>query len=266
MNKELEKLYEWLCINRLSLNISKTNFVIFCPPNKPKSPVTVKINKEAIDETQYVKYLGILIDSELSFKYHITELKKKISRAIGVLYRLRPFVNTKLLTSVYYAIIYPFLIYGVVIWGNAGITLLNPLLILQKKFVRMATFNDRLLSSIGQLVHTPPLFHKLKLLTIFDIFYLQLGIIIYQSINGLGPVNRVIKFTFALDIHNHETRYASEGNLYTDNVSTTRYGLKALQNEGKILWSLIPSEIRNRKTKGIFKSRLKELLIKTYII
>ena len=176
MNKELEKLYEWLCINRLSLNISKTNFVIFSPPNKPKIPVTIKINKEAIDETKYVKYLGILIDSELSFKYHIVELKKKISRAIGILYRLRPFVNTKLLTSVYYAIIYPFLLYGVVIWGNAGITLLNPF--------RMATFNDGFLSSFGQLVDTPPLFHKLKLLTIFDIFYLQLRIIIYQSING----------------------------------------------------------------------------------
>ena len=106
-------------------------------------------------------------------------------------------MNTKLLTSVYYSIIYPFLLYGVVIWVNACKTLLNPILILQKKFVRMATFNDGFSSSIGQLVHTPPLFHKLKLLTIFDIFYLQLGIIIYQSINGLGPVNRVIKFTFA---------------------------------------------------------------------
>ena len=63
MNKELEKLFEWLCINRLSLNISKTNFIIFCPINNPKIPVTILINKEAIDETKHVKYLGILIDS-----------------------------------------------------------------------------------------------------------------------------------------------------------------------------------------------------------
>ena len=87
MNKELEKLFEWLCINRLSLNISKTNFVIFCPINKPKTPVTILINKEAIDETKYVKYLGILIDSQLTFKQHISELNKKIARAIGILYK-----------------------------------------------------------------------------------------------------------------------------------------------------------------------------------
>ena len=52
MNKELMKLYERLCINRLSLNISKTNFVIFHAKNKPKRPVTILINNKAIDEVE----------------------------------------------------------------------------------------------------------------------------------------------------------------------------------------------------------------------
>ena len=56
INKELSKLYEWLCINRLSLNISKTNFVIFTPPNKQKHHVTILINKKALKEEKYVKY------------------------------------------------------------------------------------------------------------------------------------------------------------------------------------------------------------------
>ena len=77
MNKELMKLYEWLCINRLSLNISKTNFVVFHAKNKPKSPVTILINNKAIDEVEEVKYLGIIIDSKMTFKNHINELKKK---------------------------------------------------------------------------------------------------------------------------------------------------------------------------------------------
>ena len=105
---ELKKLHEWLCINRLSLNISKTNFVIFHAINKPKFPITILINKKAIDEVKYVKYLGVLIDSHLSFKFHIDELTKKFSRGIGILYKLRHYVTTKILTNVYYAIIYPF--------------------------------------------------------------------------------------------------------------------------------------------------------------
>ena len=106
MNKELGKLHEWLCLNRLSLNISKTNFVIFHALNKPINYlVTILINKHAIDEVNSVKYLGILLDSQLTYKNQINALSKKVPRAIGVLYKLRPFVTSKTL-SVYYAIIY----------------------------------------------------------------------------------------------------------------------------------------------------------------
>ena len=103
-----------LCLNRLSLNISKTNFVIFHAINKPNHNVTILINKQAIHKVKYVKYLGILIDSHLTFKDHINELNKKISRAIGILYRLRQYVTTKILCNVYCAIIYP-LLFGVML-------------------------------------------------------------------------------------------------------------------------------------------------------
>ena len=133
MNKELVKLYKWLSTNRFSLNISKTNFVIFAPNNKQKFHVTIHINKVAIEEVQHVKYLGVLIDSQLTFNYHIDELNRKVSRAIGVLYKLRPFVTSKVIANVYYAIIYPFLLYGIVVWSNVGKTLLTPIHLLEKK-------------------------------------------------------------------------------------------------------------------------------------
>ena len=201
MNKELEKPFEWLCINRLPLNISKTNFIIFCPINKPRIPVTI-----------HVKYFGILIDLQLTFKQHIGELN------IGILYKIRPFVSTSILLNIYHAIIYPLLLYGVSVWGNAYKTLLEPIYIMQKTFVRMATYNDSYPATPGPLVHTPPLFHKLKVLTIFDIYKLQLGKLIYESINDVGPTNKVIKYTRASEIHNHNTRYAQNGNFYTNSV------------------------------------------------
>ena len=78
INKELKKLNIWLNINRLSLNISKTNFLIFHPYNKPlKHRITLKINKKAIIEKRHIKYLGIIIDSHLNWKQHIKYLKKK---------------------------------------------------------------------------------------------------------------------------------------------------------------------------------------------
>ena len=66
INEELKKLYNRLCINRLSLNITKINFVIFHAISKPKIPITILIDNKDI-EVKYVRYIGILIDSQLSF-------------------------------------------------------------------------------------------------------------------------------------------------------------------------------------------------------
>ena len=64
INKELNKLYLWLNVNRLSLNIDKTNYIIFHPYNKPmKQRITIKINNKAINEKEFIKYLGVFIDS-----------------------------------------------------------------------------------------------------------------------------------------------------------------------------------------------------------
>ena len=78
VNKELKTLYLWLSVNRLALNIEKTNFVIFHPFNKPlKCNVTIKIHKKAITEKKSIKYLGILIDSTLKLEGSYNQPFKK---------------------------------------------------------------------------------------------------------------------------------------------------------------------------------------------
>ena len=94
INKELKKLYTWLIVNRMSLNINKTNFLVFHPYNKPvKQRITLKIHKNAISEKDQIKYLGVMIDATLTWKAHIEKISKTISRSIDVLYKIRPFVN-----------------------------------------------------------------------------------------------------------------------------------------------------------------------------
>ena len=266
MNKELKRLYEWLCLNRLSLNISKTNFVIFQARNKPKVPVTICINGQAVEEVAYVKYLGVLIDSQLTFKNHIDELNKKISRSIGVIYKLRPYVTTKILTNVYYAIVYPFLLYGIIIWGNASNTLITSIHKLQKKFVRMATYNDDYPVVPGPLAHTLPIFLKLNLLTVFDIYKLQVGKFVYESINGIGPSQNIVKFNKVSEVHNYNTRYATSGGLFVGNVRTTQYGKGSLKIVGKSIWDTIPNKIKGCLTKKSFNKCFKKELLNYYTI
>ena len=136
---------------------------------------------------------------------------------------------------------------------------------MQKTFVRMATYSDSYPATPGPLVHAPPLFHKLKVLTIFDIYKLQLGKLIYESVNDIGPTNIVIKYTWASEIHRHNTRYAHNGNLYTNSVRTTRFGLQGLQTQSKQLWEILPNKIKDCRTKKSFIKSFKQHIIASYM-
>ena len=133
INDELKNVHIWLCANKLSLNIVKSNFVIFHPPQRKISvDFQVFISGKPLKREICIKYLGIYIDSNLSWKPQIDHISEKIKRSIGILSKLRYYVNISVLTNLYYALVYPFLIYGITAWGNTYPTTLKPVCTLQK--------------------------------------------------------------------------------------------------------------------------------------
>ena len=85
INRELKKVKLWLDSNKLALNIEKTNFVLFHSSRRKLSEFTnLKIGKQFIQRTKYVKFLGVLMDEHLTWKYHTTELCKKLSKTVGI--------------------------------------------------------------------------------------------------------------------------------------------------------------------------------------
>ena len=97
-----------------------------------KQMITLEIHKKAISESEYIKYLGIMVDSTLSWNIHIDKIFKTISRAIGLLYKIRPFVNNKTLKMLYYSLVYPHLNYVTEVWGSDDPIHLTRIFILQK--------------------------------------------------------------------------------------------------------------------------------------
>jgi hypothetical protein len=104
--------------------------------------MNLKINNKTLQEKSSIKYLGIIIDHYLNCKEHVSQLSKKISRSIGILSKLRHFAPIKILLQIYYSIIYPFLSYGVIIWGNTYNSNILPLVTLQKKALQIITYSD----------------------------------------------------------------------------------------------------------------------------
>ena len=272
INKELHSLYLWLSVNRLSLNIDKTNFVIFHPFNKPlKYNVTIKINKKAICEKKFIKYLGVLIDSTLSWNHHVFQLSKKLSRAVGILYKLRPFVNAKIMKSVYYALFYSHVVYAIEVWGSANETILTTIAILQKRIIRLITYKDQFPLIPGPLIHSSPLFGELGILKIKDVFVLQISKFIHKCVNSNIIGNFDKWFILNFEVHSHRTRsnYNYSKMSYTNNLfipfgRTTNYGLKLIKVSGPKIWNNLPLDLRNIKSFSNFKNSIKNHLIGFY--
>ena len=118
VNEEIKKLCLWLNLNRLALNVSKTNFVI-CRANKPLyHNVTLIMNRKAIEQTTHVKYLGVFVDEHLNWNNHITHVAKKIGRGIGIMVKLRHYLTPQMLKNIYYCLVYSHLSYGIHVWGG----------------------------------------------------------------------------------------------------------------------------------------------------
>lgn len=94
LNEQLSKVSQWLCVNKLSLNVDKSNFVVFHPPQKKVGySINLLINDNILRHENCIKYLGIIIDSNLNWKEHVHERGNKISRGVGILSKLHHFVT-----------------------------------------------------------------------------------------------------------------------------------------------------------------------------
>ena len=124
----------------MTFNTDKTSYVIFHSPNKKLlDTIKIKFGKRIISRTNSVKFLGVLLDEIVNWTTHLVELSKKLARTVGIFYKLRHYVPLDALKSIYFALFYPFLTYGIVVWGATHDNYLRPVLTSQKKVIRAIT-------------------------------------------------------------------------------------------------------------------------------
>ena len=264
VNKELKKLYTWLIVNRLGLNLDKTKFVIFHPYNKPNNlKINLRINKKPIKETQNIKYLGIILDSTLSWKDHTDKISKKIKRAIGLMYKIRPYVFSKTLLKLYYSLIFPHLIYGIESWGTSSTVSIKPLIILQKRAVRLITFKDKRQTDYS-LPASNPIFNNLKILKFPDISMLYISRFVFRCLNKLSTEQFHTWFKTTSNTYTYNTRSGTQNNLYLPYARTTNYGQRSIKYHGPKIWNELPIHIKKIETYATFTSMLKHYLLSKY--
>ena len=143
VNSDLRNLTNWLNANKISLNVSKTELILFKPKMKKLDfDLKLKLNGKRIYPTKSVKCLGIKIDENLTWIDHINDTAIKLNGANAMLFKVREFVNIKTPKSIYYAISDCHLNYANTIWGQKENSM-NRLIILQKNALRIMSFECR---------------------------------------------------------------------------------------------------------------------------
>ena len=256
INIELSHISSWFKANKLSLNIKKTNYIIFKNKhsNRKYENINISIDNNEIERVSNTKFLGVFVDECLTWSVHNNYVVNIVSKYTGILYRLKHCLPNDALFSLYTTLVLPYLNYCNIVWADGNNCNLNAILLKQKKIIRLCTGSH-------WLAHSLPLFKQVNALTIYDIHRMHKAIFMYKFINNNLPINFNDLFLKNEAFHNYGTRTFS--NLRPCHFKTN-LGMNTIPRQGPILWNGIPENIKNTPTLVQFKKGYKKYLVSSY--
>ena len=253
INVELVKVLKWIRANKLSLNLQKTKYMLFSK-SIHSLPIDIAFEDFVLENVSNIKFLGVTVDNQLSWKFHINNICKVISRNIGIINRLKFHLPLASLLMLYSSLILPYLNYGILTWGNTHVTLLDKLLLLQKKALRII-FN------MAPRSHTDSLFLDNNILKIKDLYLFQLGQFMYNYNNNTLPAIFDEMFLKNQLVHKYPTRHSGEFHLP---LLRTLLAQNTFIYTGPKFWNTLSDYIKNATSFNLFKKRIKLLLLQSY--
>ena len=194
------------------------------------------------------------MDDKLCWKHHIAHCKSKLLSGLYAINKIKSFVPIDALLNLYYTLVYPHLLYGIILWGSTYNVYLNNLFLTQKRIIRAICNTPRL-------EHTLPLFSNLRLLTLRDIYYRECAKYMYNYTRGSLPSSLHNTFIDGNSVHNYETRNAAQIRSYR--IRTTKTA-NSLLMQGPKIWNEIPSDIQTKPNLNSFSSSLKRHILQGY--
>ena len=145
---EITSLDKWMIANKLTLNFSKSNLILIQPKSRGhRANLSLILSPfdSNLSSVSMSKYLGLIFDNSMSFEPHINNFARKLSKAIGIRSKVKVYLNTSALCSLYYALFHCHIQYGIITWSSTYKTYFKKLVTLQNKAVKIVgngTWND----------------------------------------------------------------------------------------------------------------------------
>lgn len=264
LNTELQKLANWFVINKISVNVAKCKYIIFhrsktkIPPNLPPIVLNMNIIDEVANDnliipleriqnsnpTKFYKYLGILIDENLNFNFHIDLVCKKLSRALFCLNRVKHILEHKALKTLYFSLFHSHLLYCSIILNCTQQKNINRIFIMQKKAIRIITKSH-------YNAHTTPLFSSLNILPFEKIIHLN-QLLFMHSIHYSYSHTSFNNVWMLNNERNHDHTLRNLNKFYTPFPRFEFFKRSPIYMLPKI-WNELPGELRCQSNRYTFK-------------
>ena len=261
IHEDLPKISKWFKANKLALNETKTNYIIFHPKNKkPPENFTVTLNDVELERLTYTKFLGVLIQENLLWNHHINYISSKVSRSTGLLAKLKHYLPKYALLTIYNSLCLSHLSYAITVWGSAPASTLNRLVNLHKKGIRYvcdSKYN----------AHTNPLYFDTKILNLTDLYKLSCAKLVYKKQQGKLHNYHSQQIILTSQTNDTETRQKHDINIKRkfENANKNIKMNSANYKFGKA-WNELPFEIKDGlyKTTRTFSKHAKQHYLSKY--
>ena len=257
INTELANLSTWFTSNKLSVNINKSCYILFKTKNKKidNSSLNILLNGTLLPQVKFTKFLGVLIDENLTWSNHIESIVNKISKSAGLICKLKYILPTYVLLTLYNTLILPYLNYCALIWAVNNSYKLNSILLVQKRVIRAICRTDRS-------AHSAPLFKRCGLLVIHDIYKLQVAQFMFRFHYHLLP--KIFSDFFVMNdvVHPYFTRQSKKLHIHS---ATKKLRQDNIRFAGPKLWNSLPSEDTSVSSLTAFTHRFKFKLQEKYL-
>ncbi len=239
-NVDVNKCIQYFQDLNLLTNFIKSNFISFqlnLLASQSQFIQHIVVDKHSLAEVNCTKFLGIYLDKNLDWSSHIEYICNKVSSGVFLLRNISSYCTQKVLKMAYYGLVFPYLTYGISVWGSCAEYKFTRAFILQKKAIRI-------ISKSSSRATCREIFQELEILSLPSLY-------IYETI--VSSLTRC-QLKRGTDIHDYNTRHKT---LFRQNS----HRLKSFENlpsqAGARFLNRLPEEIKSIQSIKLFKAHLK---------
>lgn len=248
MNSDLNRIYKWLNINKLKLNIEKTKWMLFANKTNITIIQNVKIGANSIERVNKIKYLGVIINEKLKPNDQIQKCVAKAASKVNMLKRISNKLTFETRKIIYNTIVQPNFDYCASLYLNASKEQIKSMQKIQNRGMRSILKCDYFASKKFML-------NSLQWLSIAQRIKFNVLIMIFKIKNGMVPDYILNEVRYVSDVSSRTLRNQSDFSLPNYKSNTTR---NSIYYEGLKLYNQLPNDIKNCKTLLTFKLKCKK--------